>query len=169
MHPLHVWAVVTVLVLGTADPASAQGRPWHIDIGVGQTTLVDDSTKRYLMLTGSLRRSLTPRVSVGPELVVMGNSTFVTDRIVMLTGNVTFDLVAGDGTAHRFVPFLIGGAGLFFGRDVVRNGPYWHREPAFIIGAGVRARVGEMLSVGVEYRFGWELHQRIGGVCTVTW
>jgi hypothetical protein len=170
MCPLCRHAVVGALLLAVPITASAQDRAWRVDIGVGQARLVDDSTKRYLVLSGSARRLLTPRVSIGPEILVMESSDLLTDRIVMVTGNVTFDIRADDrARSRRLVPFIVSGLGLFIGRDVVRNGTFWHRDPAFTAGGGVRARITDALSLGADYRVGWELHQRIGGVCTVAW
>jgi len=87
----------------------------------------------------------------------MSNSDSLRDRIVMFTGNVVFD-AAPDA---RVSAFAIGGVGMFWGREQLRNGPYWGNDPAFTAGGGVRANVIESVAVGGEYRIGWELHQRV--------
>ena len=106
-----------------------------------------------------MRRYLTPRLSVGPEVVVMGNSGLSSDRLAMATGNVVFDVYPR--TVRRMTPFVVGGVGMFFRRDQVRNGPFWSNDPAFTAGGGVRVQAGERVSVAAEYRLGWELHQRL--------
>ena len=132
---------------------------------VGWAGLVDDATKNYLLVGGTVRRHVSPRVSIGPEFVFMSNSDLLRDRIVMLTGNVVFD-AAPDA---RVSAFAIGGLGMFWGREQLRGGPYWSSDPAFTGGGGLRATVTESVAVGGEYRIGWELHQRVSGFASVRW
>ena len=114
---------------------------------------------------GTVRRHVSPRASIGPEFVIMSNSDSLRDRIVMLTGNVVFD-AAPDA---RVSAFAIGGVGMFWGREQLRDGPYWSGDPAFTAGGGLRARLAESVVVGGEYRIGWELHQRVSGFAGVRW
>ena len=141
----------TVIVVGLAlflpVAASAQDRRWVAEVSVGWAGLVDDATKNYLLLGGIVRRHFSPRVSIGPELVIMSNSDSLRDRIVMFTGNIVFD-AAPDA---RVSAFAIGGVGMFWGREQLRDGPYWSNDPAFTAGAGLRANVTRSLKVSVEY------------------
>jgi Outer membrane protein beta-barrel domain len=165
---IHV-IVVAAIVLIVSGTASAQG-PWIAEGTVGWAGFVDDATKNYLAVGGSLRRQVTPRISIGPEVVVMSNSGEVRDRNVLLTGNVVFDLYPMMGSGSRRVtPFVVGGAGIFWGRDQVGNGPFWFSDPAFTAGGGVRARISDNVSAAADYRIGWELHQRIGGSVALAW
>ena len=68
----------------------------------------------------------------------MGNSNLVTDRHLMATGNVTFDVYP---RTRRLTPFIVGGLGMLFSRDQVRNGPFWSSDPAFTAGGGMRVSV----------------------------
>jgi hypothetical protein len=153
------------MTLSAPMGALAQDRAWVADVSIGWAGLVDDATKNYLLVGASVRRFVTPRISIGPELVVMSNGNEVRDRNVMLTGNVVFDAFPGS----RVSPFIVGGGGIFWGRDQVRNGPYWFSDPAFTAGGGVRANVSDALTAAVEYRLGWELHQRLSGSVGVRW
>jgi len=159
----------TVIAFGVAlllpVAASAQDRRSVAEVSVGWAGLVDDATKNYLLMGGTVRRHVSPRASIGPEFVIMSNSDSLRDRIVMLTGNVVFD-AAPDA---RVSAFAIGGVGMFWGREQLRDGPYWSGDPAFTAGGGLRARLAESVVVGGEYRIGWELHQRVSGFAGVRW
>jgi opacity protein-like surface antigen len=144
---------------------AAQDRSWAAEVGIGWAGLVDDATKNYLLAGGTVRRHVSPRVSIGPEFVMMSNSDLLRDRLVMLTGNVVFD-AAPDA---RVSVFAIGGLGMFWGREQFRDGPYWSNDPAFTAGGGLRANVTRAVTVGAEYRIGWELHQRVSGFAGVHW
>jgi len=154
------------IVSGLPADAVAQDRAWAIDGSVGYTGLVDDAAKNYLTVGGSVRRHVSPRISVGPELVVMTNGARLRDRLVMATGNVTFDV--GPATA-RGTPFLVAGFGMFAGRENFPSGPFWSSDPAFTVGGGVRARIGDRVSIGGEYRLGWELHHRVTATAGFRW
>jgi hypothetical protein len=161
---LHT-AIAFGVVLLVQVAVSAQDRGWVAEVSVGWAGLVDDATKNYLLVGGTVRRHASPRVSIGPEFVIMSNSDSLRDRNVMLTGNVVFD-AAPDA---RISAFAIGGVGMFWGREQFRDGPYWSNDPAFTAGGGLRANVTESVTAGVEYRIGWELHQRVSGLASVRW
>jgi opacity protein-like surface antigen len=164
----RIAVIVGGLLLMTPAFADAQERDWVAEITIGYAGLVDDATKNYLLTGATLRRHVTPRVSVGAEVVMMSNANLVRDRNVMLTGNVVFDVRALDRT-RRVTPFLVGGVGMFWGRDLVRGGPFWSSDPAFTAGGGVRLRVSDAVSAAAEYRIGWELHQRVSASAGFHW
>jgi opacity protein-like surface antigen len=167
MNVFRFAALVSALWLVTAARADAQELPWIVDGTIGYAGFVDDSTKNFFVFGGALRKQLTPRISIGPELVTMEGGDSLTDRVVMLTGNVVFDIYPMRGPDARTVtPFLVGGGGGFWIRDQVGTGPFWAFDPAFTAGGGVRARVAERVIVSGEYRIGWELHQRVTGSVT---
>ena len=159
----------TVIAFGLAlflpVAVSAQNRGWIAEVSAGWAGLVDDATKNYPLVGGTVRRHLSPRVSIGPEFVIMSNSDSLRDRIVMFTGNAVFD-AAPDA---RLSAFAIGGVGMFWGREQLRNGPYWSSDPAFTAGGGLRTNVTKSVTVGGDYRIGWELHQRVTGFVGVRW
>ena len=159
-------AAVALVLLIYPIPVRAQDRVWVAEGTAGYAGFVDDSTKNYWAAGGGVRRYLTPRMSVGPELVVMGNSNLVTDRQLIATGNVTFDLYAG---TRRLTPFVVGGLGMLFSRDQVRNGPFWSSDPAFTGGGGMRVSIAERVSLAGEYRLGWGLHHRLTAAAALEW
>ena len=161
LHTVIAFGVVLLLSV----EVSAQDRGWAAEVGIGWAGLVDDATKNFLLAGGTVRRHASPRVSIGPELVIMSNADSLRDRLVMLTGNVVFD-AAPDA---RVSAFAIGGVGMFWGREQLGDGPYWSSDPAFTAGGGLRATVTRSVTVGGEYRIGWELHQRVSGFAGVRW
>ena len=161
LHTVIAFGVVLLLSV----EVSAQDRGWAAEVGIGWAGLVDDATKNFLLAGGTVRRHVSPRVSIGPELVIMSNSDSLRDRLVMLTGNVVFD-AAPDA---RVSAFAIGGVGMFWGREQLGDGPYWSSDPAFTAGGGLRATVTRSVTVGGEYRIGWELHQRLSAFAGVRW
>ena len=68
-------AAVALVLLIYPIPGRAQNRAWVAEGTAGYAGFVDDSTKNYWAAGGGVRRYLTPRLSVGPELVVMENRT----------------------------------------------------------------------------------------------
>lgn len=160
--------LATVIGLLGAASTGAQELPWVVDGTIGYAGFVDDSTKNFFVFGGALRKHVTPRISIGPEFVVMEGGDSLTDRVVMLTGNVVFDIYPMHGPIHgndarTVTPFLVGGVGGFWSRDQVGTGPFWASDPAFTAGGGVRARITDRVSATAEYRIGWELHQRVTG------
>lgn len=158
--------LLAVLAGFTPNMAQAQERAWAADFSVGYAAFVDDAAKNYWLAGGSLRKYVTPRISIGPELVFTANEDLVRDRNVLLTGNVMLDAAQA---GSRVIPFVVGGVGIFRGRDQVPNGPFWFTDPAFTAGGGFRARVNDTWSAAAEYRIAWELHHRVSGSVGVQW
>jgi len=154
------------IVSGLPADAAAQDGAWAVDGSVGYSALVDDAAKNYWAVGGSVRRYVSPRISVGPELVVMTNAASLRDRLVMATGNVTFDVFPATAPA---IPFFVAGFGIFAGREKFPSCPFWSSDPAFTVGGGVRARIGDRVSIGGEYRLGWELHHRVTATAGFRW
>jgi hypothetical protein len=157
--------VVTLTVPGFARSTAAQST-WAADVALGTSGFVDDATQWYRTSAVSVRRYVAPRVSVGGEWVYMRNGDLLRDLVMTATGNVTFDVLAETSPVQ---PFVVGGAGMFWGRERFATGDFWASDPAFTAGIGVRGRLARRLHVGAEYRVGWELHQRIAAVAGLTW
>ena len=160
-------AILATGLLFAAVPAAAQGTPRALDVTFGYAGFVDEETDHFGVVGGAFRHYLTPRLSVGPEFVVMFNGDPFLNRAVMLTGNVTFDFLRVTGpSALRLTPFVIGGLGGFWARQSFPSDAFWAMDPAFTAGVGLRGRVSDRISVAAEYRVGWELHQRLTGTVT---
>jgi len=83
----------------------------------------------------------------------------------VLTGNVTWDVLGPANRRPRPVtPFLVAGGGLFQTREQFFNDTFASSEGAFTAGGGVRALVGDRVTIGVDVRLGWETHMRINGL-----
>ena len=87
---------------------------------------------------------------------------------MVLTGNLTFDLVTPPaGSLARVTPSVVVGGGMFQTRESFFDEDVTHTEAAFTAGGGVRAAVGDRVTVGVDARIGWETHVRVNGVVSV--
>lgn len=165
---IRIVAILSGLIVTTAAGTQAQDRAWVAEVTIGYAGFVDDAAKGYLLTGGGIRRYVTPRISIGGELTHMGNADHVRDRNVMLTGNLILDFYA-ENRSRRVTPFVVGGVGRFWGRDIVRGGPYWSSDPAFTAGGGMRVRITDSVSAAAEYRIGWELHQRVSATAGLCW
>lgn len=146
-----------------AGAAAAQDRPSPaLDLSAGWVGFGDDGIVNEGMVGGAGRFYLSPRLALGPELLYIGCSNH---SHLVLTGNLTFDLIAPTGGhAPVVTPFLVVGGGMFQTRESFFGEDYTHTEGAFTAGGGVRASVGERVTVGVDARIGWEAHLRVNGV-----
>jgi hypothetical protein len=150
-----------------ARPAAAQGRPEVIgELAAGAHLFADDGVVTEGFVGGAARFYVLPRISVGPEIAfIRGDS----HSHLMLTGNVTFDLVRRvNGEPRPVTPFAVVGGGLFQTRSQFPNREvFTSTEGAFTAGGGVRALVGKRVIVGAEARIGWEMHIRLNGLVGV--
>jgi len=152
--------IVAVGALGApmaGDAAAQQAPRTAVELAAGWIGFADDGVVSEVMVGGSGRYYVFPRVAIGPEVqYIQGNE----HSHLVLTGNLTFDV---RGPVPRVTPFVVVGGGLFQTRDRFPSGPYTSSEGAFTAGGGIRARIGERATVGVEARIGWELHLRVNG------
>jgi hypothetical protein len=154
-------ATLALLTIPMAGRARGQERPGPAaEFAVGWIGFADDGIVSEGLVGGNARWYLLPRISVGPEIVYLkgDNHTHLT-----VTGNLTWDLLSVNGRPSRVAPFVVVGAGLFQTRETFVSGTFTSNEGAFTAGAGVRAAVGDRITVGAETRIGWELHVRING------
>lgn len=154
--------LVVGLVAACPLSAAAQptgGRPAAVgEIAIGYAGFVDDATIDHAAFAGALRFYLSPRISVGPEVQYMRGPD--DDRDLIVTGNVTFDLL---GPGRRVTPFVVAGGGLFRHSDRFASGSFSSTEGAFTAGGGARGLVNDRVLVGGDFRIGWELHYRVAG------
>lgn len=152
-----------LLVAPMADLAAAQDRPGPAgELAAGWVGFADDGIVSESLVGGAARWYLLPRISVGPELVYIHGANH---SHLVVTGIVTWDVLAPTNRGpHRVTPFLVAGGGVFQTREHFFNGTYTSSEGAFTAGGGVRAFVGDRVTLGLEMRVGWEPHIRINGV-----
>jgi hypothetical protein len=161
--------VLTVLAFGFtpsfAEVSAAQERPRPvIDLSGGWAGFPDESTIGHSMGGGSARFYLTPRLSVGPELVYMIGPG--TDRDLFVTGNVIYEWpMLVSGRSPRVMPFVLASGGYMRHRN--RFGAFVAHTGAVVGGGGVRVRITDRVSAGPDLRFGLELHLRVGGTVTI--
>jgi Outer membrane protein beta-barrel domain len=155
--------VFALLATAMADLATAQDRPGPaVEFAAGWVGFADDGIVSESLVGGAARWYLLPRISVGPEVAyIHGNN----HSHLMVTGNMTYDLLSPtNGRPRRVSPFVVAGGGLFQTREQFFSGTFTSSEGAFTAGGGVRAFVGDRVTIGVDMRVGWELHLRINGL-----
>jgi hypothetical protein len=173
MNTSHAWfftrlalfSIVFVAALRTR-PAAAQEHPQPVgEFAAGALLFADDGVVSEGFVGGAVRFYASPRISVGPEIAYIQGERH---NHLMVTGNVTFDLIGPAGGGPRPVtPFVVAGGGLFRTRHQFPQEIFTSTEGAFTAGGGVRARVGKSIFVGAEARIGWELHIRLSGIVGV--
>jgi hypothetical protein len=136
-----------------AVPAAAQPAV-SMEGQAGWGGFADDGVIHHGTFGGAARLTLSPRVSIGPELIYFVGPG--TDRDLTLTGNVWVDLVRH----ARVTPFVAAGGGWFRHSQQFISGTFASSEGAFTGGGGVRVDVGRGWYVAPEVRVGWELHVR---------
>jgi hypothetical protein len=151
-----------------ARRAAAQERPAPPigEFSAGSLMFADNAVVTEGFAGGTVRFHVLPRVSIGPEIAFIQG---VNHSHLMLTGNVTFDLVRPvNGRPRPITPFAVVGGGLFHTRE---SFPYNEivasTEGGFTAGGGVRALVRDHVIIGAEARIGWELHLRLNGIVGV--
>ena len=145
----------------TASTASAQidDRPIHVEGSIGHAAFVDEDPVDHVIFGGAGRFGLSPRVSVGPEMIYMIGPG--EDRDLFLTGNVWFDILAPTGgTPRRAAPYVVVGAGLMRHRDEFFR-DFTSTEFAVTGGFGVRIALNDRWYLAPEARLGWEPHTRL--------
>jgi hypothetical protein len=144
-----------------AMPVAAEARrQYALDLSAAWVGFADDGVVSETLVGGAARWHLSPRVSIGPELVYIqgeNHSHFV------VTGNLTFDFNP-DGPVE---PFFVVGGGMFQTHETFFDDAFTSREGAFTVGGGVRVRATDRVSVGLDARIGWEPHIRIGGLVSI--
>lgn len=157
-----VWMTMALLWGSLVPHARAQERPAPtVDLSAGWVGFADDGIVSEGLVGAAARFYLSPRVSVGPELLYLNGPNH---SHLVLTGNVTWDLLA---SPDRVVPFVVAGAGLFQTRESFPIGSFTSSEGAFTAGGGIRVRASDRVLVGIDTRIGWELHVRVNGVVSV--
>jgi Outer membrane protein beta-barrel domain len=146
-----------------ASRAAAQDRPGlAVDFSAGWVGFADDGIVSEGLIGGAARWYLLPRISVGPEFTYISGDNH---SHLLVTGNVTFDLLApASGARRRVTPFVVAGGGLFQTSEQFFSGTFTSHEGTFTAGGGVRTFVSDRVTIGIDARVGWELHVRVNGL-----
>lgn len=156
--------LAVAFALGAVIAGNAQERPGPaVDLGAAWIGFADDGVVSEGAINGAARWYVSPRIAVGPELLYIRGDNH---SHLALTGNLTWDLFP-EATHATATPFLVVGAGMFQTRETFSVGNFTSTEGAFTAGGGVRSRVGNRVSIGVDARIGWELHLRVGGFVAI--
>ena len=154
------FVLVVLLLLCVVPDANAQERPAPaVDLTAAWIGFADDSVVSEPGFGGAFRWYVSPRIAIGPELLFIRGDFH---NHFVLTGNLTWDVLP-QATHPAATPFLVAGAGMFQTHETFFDDAVTSSEGAFTAGGGIRSRIGERVSVGVDARVGWELHIRIGG------
>jgi hypothetical protein len=156
--PVRVF-IASFLLLSAAAICHAQtGRTPSIEGIAGHAAFLDEDPVDHVIAGAALRYTLSPRVSIGPEIVYMRGPDL--DRDLFLTGDVWFDFLAPGPYGPRPVtPYLVAGAGLM--RHTDRFTPdFTAYEFAVTGGLGLRIRLTDRWYIAPEGRLGWEPHSR---------
>jgi hypothetical protein len=147
--------------MGIVPTATAQERPRpSIELSGGWVGFADDGIVSEAFVGSGARWYIHPRIAIGPEIVFIRGDNH---SHLVVTGNVTWDLLSDVNRESRGVtPFLVVGGGMFQSTHSFPGDTFSSREGAFTAGGGLRARLADRVSVGVDVRVGWELHVRAG-------
>src|SRR5688572_12677480 len=156
--------VVLIAAPAVAQPAARTGPPAAaVEAAGGYAGFIDESLIGHAVFGASGRLHLSPRVSVGPEIVYMRGPGF--DRDLFLTGNITIDLLLRPASPRRGTvnPFLVAGAGLMRHSDRFGSSTFTSSEGAATGGGGARVWLTDRVYALGEFRLGWEPHYRVTG------
>ena len=158
--------VFVLLAAPMADLAAAQNRPPPAaEFAAGWVGFADDGVVSETVVGGAVRFYLLPRLSVGPEVVYIHGENH---SHLVATGNVTWDLRRPTNRQPASItPFFVVGGGVFQTRERFPSGAFTSSDGAFTAGGGVRAVVGDRVTIGADVRVGWELHLRINALVGV--
>jgi len=158
------FAIVVLVLVCVGPHVHAQERPAPaVDLTAAWIGFADDGVVSEPGFGGALRWYVSPRIAIGPELLyIRGDS----HSHLALTGNLTWDVLP-QATHPKATPFLVAGAGMFQTHEEFFDDAVTSTEGAFTAGGGIRSRVANRISVGVDARIGWELHLRIGGFAAI--
>jgi hypothetical protein len=161
--PARSVTLAFILALASTAPAFAQPRPSaSAEIQTGWVGFVDDAMIDHAAFAGAARAYLTPRVAVGPEIAYLRGPG--SDRDLMVTGNLTFDVVGPrNGRPRRATPFLTVGGGVERHSERFGATTFSSSEGAFTGGGGVRVWLTDRVFGTIEARMGWEPHFRVTG------
>jgi hypothetical protein len=154
-------SVLTVAGIVVPTTAAAQDRPAPaLDAHTAWFGFADDGVVSEAGFGAAFRWYVHPRIAIGPEAIYIQGDNH---HHFVLTGNLTVDLLSG----RALEPFIVVGGGMFQTHESFFDDAVTSTEGAFTAGGGVRGRVSDRVSIGLDARVGWETHIRVGGVVSV--
>jgi hypothetical protein len=157
-----VWALAMMGGPVWAQDAPAPRPAPVVEGSLGWAGFGDEGIIHHTLLGAGARYYLSRRFSIGPELQYMIGPD--SDRDLVLTGNVVFDVLAPTADRpRRTTPYLVAGGGLFRHSDRFGNDRFSSTEGAFTAGVGVRGWVSDRVFLALDARLGWEPHLRLAG------
>lgn len=163
-----VLALVASRAHAQSTPADAAAeRPRVVAEGaVGWAGFGDEGIIHHALAGAGVRVSLTPRISIGPEVQYMSGPG--SDRDLVLTGNVVVDVLAATrDKPRRTTPYVVIGGGLFRHSNDFNGQTFSSTEGAFTAGIGVRTWLNERVFAAADARLGWEPHLRLAATLGV--
>jgi hypothetical protein len=158
--PTRLPTTLVLLVTALASPVAAQSRPAPAgEFTAGWAGFVDDATIDHATVGVAARWYVTPRLSIGPEVVYMVGPD--SDRDLFFTGKLVFDILPPRAGGRPVVPYVVADGGFFRHTGRVGTGTFTSHEGAASGGGGVRFWLGDRVYVAPELRVGWELHTRV--------
>lgn len=155
---MRILLIAIALLPGLAGTALAQGRPAPVaEVAAGWVGFADDGIVSETLIGGAGRWYARPRIAIGPEILHLSGPNH---SHLVLTGNVTFDLMP---STNAVTPFVVIGAGMFQTNETFFDDAVTSTEGAFTAGGGVRVSAGERVMLGIDVRLGWETHLRVNG------
>ena len=152
MRLMPVVAVLWTLAFPFAGQVAAQARPSPaMDVSAGEAWFADDSLIEHGYVGVWPRFYVTPRLSLGPEVVYMVGPG--TDRDLFITANVNYEWPLPVGAASpRVTPFVLAGWGYMrhtprFGTGSDRRTQPW---------AGAACASGSPTAFPQALSFAWE-------------
>ena len=147
-------------LLFTPAAVEAQAAAPAVDIAGAWVGFPDEGIVNEALVGGAARWHLRPHLSIGPEVVYIQGDNH---SHLVLTGNLTFEF----RPRQSVQPFLVVGGGMFQTHEEFFDDAVTSWEGAFTAGGGVRGRITDRVSVGIDARAGWETHIRIGGIISI--
>jgi hypothetical protein len=157
--------LVTLTTVMTCVVAAQDRPPPVVEATAGWVGFADDGIVSETLVGAAGRVYVSPRISLGPESAYIDGQNH---SHLVVTGNLTWDARSPvNGRPRAITPFVVAGGGVFRTREQFVTGTFSSTEGAFTAGGGVRALVGNRVTVGVETRIGWETHLRVNGLVGV--
>lgn len=165
-------ALAVALAASRADaqstPADAAPEPPRVvaEGALGWAGFGDEGIIHHTLAGAGVRVSLTPRISVGPEVQYMSGPG--SDRDLVLTGNIVVDVLAPTAAKpRRTTPYAVVGGGLFRHANDFAGRTFSSTEGGFTAGIGVRTWFNERVFAAADARLGWEPHVRLAATLGV--
>ena len=168
LRPL-VLACLVLAPLTASAQALTVGRRATAEVVGGYTGFPDESMVDHAVAGGSVRYQLSPRVSIGPELVYMVGPGADRDLLLMGTMWIHFMQRPDGDRAGSVNPFMVIGGGLMRHSNRYGASEFSHVGGAFSGGAGARVWISERAYALGEYRMGSGMHIRMTGGVGVAW